>query len=179
MSPQTKINISMAILFGMTAMVIVDLYKKANDPIIVIENQIEVVIEQAERCQDSIDCLWLAEAIYFEARGEPTKGQIAVGFVVLNRLERTYFPDSIEGVIRQGCHFSYRCDGSFRRGVANLEAYQKALYIAEGLLNGEYEDPTNGADHYLNPSKVKSTPKWARAYEHVATIGNHRYHKRG
>ena len=59
----------------------------------------------------------LAEAIYFEARGEPVEGQFAVAEVILNRVESPKFPNSICKVVRQGtgrkhaCQFSYNCDG--------------------------------------------------------------------
>ena len=59
----------------------------------------------------------LAEAIYFEARGEPAVGQMAVGRVIMNRTRRVHYPDTICGVVNQNaqllnrCQFSYRCDG--------------------------------------------------------------------
>ena len=59
----------------------------------------------------------LAEALYFEARGEPIKGQLAVGEVVLNRVEDPRYPNSICKVVNQGtgrrfaCQFTYTCDG--------------------------------------------------------------------
>ena len=60
----------------------------------------------------------LAEAIYFESRGEPLEGQIAVAEVVLNRVDDRSFPKTVCGVTRQGvgsgrgCQFSYACDGA-------------------------------------------------------------------
>ncbi|MEY8840212.1 cell wall hydrolase, partial [Cribrihabitans sp. XS_ASV171] len=59
----------------------------------------------------------LAEALYFEARGEPVKGQFAVAEVILNRVESSRYPDTFCGVIRQGtgrkyqCQFTFTCDG--------------------------------------------------------------------
>src|SRR6056297_641376 len=59
----------------------------------------------------------LAEALYFEARGETIKGQFAVAEVIMNRVESARFPGSICGVINQGtgrkyaCQFTYTCDG--------------------------------------------------------------------
>ncbi len=60
----------------------------------------------------------LAQAIYFESRGEPLDGQIAVAEVVLNRVDDRRFPKTVCGVTRQGvgsgrgCQFSYACDGN-------------------------------------------------------------------
>lgn len=58
----------------------------------------------------------LATAIYFEARGEPVRGQVAVGQVILNRMRSPLFPQTICGVVYQGqmhpgCQFSFTCDG--------------------------------------------------------------------
>ena len=59
----------------------------------------------------------LTEALYFEARGETLKGQLAVAEVILNRVDNRKYPDSICGVITQGaskrhkCQFSFKCDG--------------------------------------------------------------------
>eukprot|EP00581_Thalassiosira_minuscula_P035425 CAMPEP_0184455124 /NCGR_PEP_ID=MMETSP0740-20130409/22369_1 /TAXON_ID=385413 /ORGANISM="Thalassiosira miniscula, Strain CCMP1093" /LENGTH=142 /DNA_ID=CAMNT_0026826875 /DNA_START=64 /DNA_END=489 /DNA_ORIENTATION=- len=59
----------------------------------------------------------LAEALYFEARGETVKGQFAVAEVILNRVKSAQFPNSLCGVIKQGtgrkyqCQFTYTCDG--------------------------------------------------------------------
>ena len=59
----------------------------------------------------------LAEAIYFESRGEPLEGQVAVAEVVLNRVDDRQFPQTVCGVTNQGagsgrgCQFSYACDG--------------------------------------------------------------------
>ena len=76
--------------------------------------------------EDELNCL--AEAVYFEARGEGAYGQRAVAEVILNRRADPAFPDSVCGVVHQGfnpsspklhkCQFSYYCDGlpeAFRR----------------------------------------------------------------
>ncbi|HET9070116.1 MAG TPA: cell wall hydrolase, partial [Amaricoccus sp.] len=53
----------------------------------------------------------LAEAVYFEARGTGAAGETAVAHVVVNRSKNSKFPDTLCGVVGQGCQFSYRCDG--------------------------------------------------------------------
>lgn len=144
-------------------------------PQIVVRN--EVVVQEKDQCIDSLDCLLLAEAIYHEARGEPKEGQIAVAYVILNRVESIYFPDTIKAVINYRCHFSFRCDGSQDSGVSDMRAFKIALNVASGAIDGKYSDPTNVADHYFNPSKVE--PHWSFEYKHVASIGRHAFHRRG
>ena len=43
----------------------------------------------------------LADALYFEARGESVAGQLAVGLVIFNRVEHPKYPDTVCGVTRQ------------------------------------------------------------------------------
>ena len=79
----------------------------------------------------------LAEAIYFEARGEPVEGQFAVAEVVLNRVDSPKCPNSICKVVRQGtgrkpaCQFSYNCDGKLEY-IASGSAYDQAERLARG-----------------------------------------------
>ncbi len=129
-------------------------------------------------CVEDTECRVLAEAIYYEARGEDLQGQIAVGWVIMNRVNSKYFPNSISEVVRQSCQFSYRCDGSMKNGFAERQAYKHARMVAKGIILGVFEDPTNGANHYLNLEKVKAVPRWARVYPKVASIGNHDFHVR-
>jgi len=144
-------------------------------PQVVVENKI--IVHESDQCIDSIDCMLLAEAVYHEARGEPIQGQIAVAYVILNRMESIHFPDTIYTVINQRCNFSYTCDGSLQKGIRDLKSFQRALKVANDVINGVYSDPTGGADHYYNPYKVN--PQWSDAYVEVASIGRHVFHKRG
>ncbi len=82
----------------------------------------------------------LAEAIYFEARGESLAGQFAVAEVILNRVESPRYPGSICGVVRQGadrrggCQFSYVCDGR-PEVIADADAWDRAGKIAALMLD--------------------------------------------
>ena len=64
----------------------------------------------------------LAEAVYFEARGEAVRGQIAVAQVVMNRAFSGIYPDTVCGVVYQNkhrhlaCQFTFACDNNRRRG---------------------------------------------------------------
>lgn len=134
--------------------------------------------DKASKCLRNEECRILAEAIYFEARGESLIGQQAVGHVILNRVSSPYFPDTVKEVIKYRCHFSYRCDGSLERGIHEKNAWNRSLKIAKDVLFGKIDDPTNGADHYANPSKVKRIPRWMRVYETVAVIDQHHFYRR-
>src|SRR5699024_3882114 len=77
----------------------------------------------------------LAEAIYFEARGESVRGQFAVGEVILNRVDSTAYPDSICGVVNQGCQFTYTCDGR-PETVHERAAWRRVGKVARLLIDG-------------------------------------------
>jgi len=108
----------------------------------------------------------LARLISAEARGEPYVGQVAVGAVVLNRVQHPSFPGTIAGVIYQSGAFSCIADGQFNQPVA-ASAYR----AADDALNGW--DPTGGAIYYFNPATATSAWIWSRPL--ILTIGKHRF----
>ena len=108
----------------------------------------------------------LARIISAEARGEPYEGQVAVGAVILNRVEHPSFPNTLSGVIYQPGAFSCLYDGGVNASVAD-SAYQ----AAREAINGS--DPTGGAIYYYNP--VKSTNKWIFSRPVITVIGDHRF----
>lgn len=108
----------------------------------------------------------LARIISAEARGEPYIGQVAVGAVVLNRVEHPSFPSTISGVVYQNGAFSCLDDGQFDKPVAD-----SAYKAARDALNGW--DPSGGAIYYFNPSTATSNWIWSRP--HITTIGKHRF----
>ena len=110
------------------------------------------------------DVYLLAQCIYSESRGEPYKGQVAVGAVVLNRVKSSAFPNSISGVIYQKGAFSAVDDGQI-----NLTPNDSALKAAKDAMNGW--DPTGGCLYYYNPAKT--TNRWIRSRPVVVQIGNH------
>ena len=75
------------------------------------------IIDNLPKPKPTSEMKCLAEAIYFEARGEAIEGQYAVGEVIINRVLSNEFPNSVCGVISEGanrlnaCQFSYNCDG--------------------------------------------------------------------
>ncbi len=106
----------------------------------------------------------LARIISAEARGEPYTGQVAVGAVVLNRVEHPSFPDTISGVIYQNGAFTAVNDGQFWQPVA-----ASAYNAARDALNGW--DPSGGAIYYYNPAKTSN--RWIRSRPVITTIGDH------
>lgn len=114
----------------------------------------------------SADYDLLARIISAEARGEPYMGQVAVGAVILNRIEHPSFPDTLSGVVYQKGAFSCLNDGQFYESVAD-SAYNAASDAINGL------DPSGGAIYYYNP--VKSTNKWIFSRKIITVIGNHRF----
>lgn len=117
---------------------------------------------------DMVDLL--ARLINGEARGEPYKGQVAVGAVVMNRVKSSEFPDTISGVIYQKGQFSCVTDGQFNKAIDEDSTVYKA---AQEALNGA--DPTNGCLFFYNPKTSKS--KWLYTRQTVITIGSHRFAK--
>ena len=115
---------------------------------------------------ESGDVDLLARLISAEARGEPYEGQVAVGAVVLNRVEHASFPNSISGVIYQSGAFSCLDDGQFDEPVA-----ESAYRAAQDALNGW--DPSSGAIYYFNPSTATSSWIWSRPV--ILTIGKHMF----
>ena len=116
----------------------------------------------AGQSQTSVELL--ARVISAEARGEPYTGQVAVGAVILNRVEHPSFPDTIAGVVYQSGAFTCMTDGQINQPVS--ESSRRA---AQDALNGV--DPTGGALYYYNPSKTPN--KWMLSLPVISTIGNH------
>jgi spore germination cell wall hydrolase CwlJ-like protein len=122
----------------------------------------------------------LAIAIYFEARGEPQPGQIAVGQVILNRVRSPLFPETICGVVYQGqmspgCQFSFTCDG--RTDVPRNDAqWAQAQDIARRITKGELWLPEVGYSTYYHADYVR--PNWAGSMSRIDTIGRHIFYKK-
>ena len=115
---------------------------------------------------NSADYELLARIISAEARGETYLGQVAVGAVVLNRVEHPSFPDTVSGVIYQNGAFSCLYDGQFYEPIED-SAYSAARDALNGL------DPSGGAIYYYNPKTA--TSKWIFSRPVITTIGDHRF----
>lgn len=127
------------------------------------------------------DAQWqcLAQAIYFESRGEPLAGQIAVAEVVLNRVGSRQFPSTVCGVTRQGagsgkgCQFSYACDGNSDAMRSSL-ARDRSEKLARLMLDGRPRTVAGGAT-YFHVRSIR--PDWSRRFSRTATIGHHMFYR--
>lgn len=121
----------------------------------------------------------LAEALYFEARGESVRGMFAVGEVILNRVDSSRYPSTLCGVINQGtgrqfaCQFTYTCDGA-AEVIHEPAAWAKVGKVARLLIDGAPRQLTDGATHYHTRAV---NPRWARVFPRTATIGSHHFYR--
>ena len=125
----------------------------------------------ADRC--------LAQAIYFEARGEPFEGRMAVAQVIQTRIADPRYPNDVCAVVfqnagrRHRCQFSFACDGKSDRPPPS-PAWNSAARLARLVNTGYLRDLTGGATHY-HADYVK--PDWTREAAPTATIGRHRFYR--
>jgi len=117
----------------------------------------------------------LAQVIYFEARGEPVAGQIAVAQVTINRRDSSLFPNTLCGVVSQQgpCQYSWYCDGKSDVLPINDEAYEARL-LANKILANKPEDITGGALFFHSTS---IDPGWYNL-EKTVEIGAHVFYRR-
>ncbi len=122
----------------------------------------------------------LATGIYFEARGEPARGQAAVAQVILNRVRNPTYPNSICGVVYQNkhkinaCQFSFACD-RIRDKVNNRRLWKLANHIAGETIAGRIWQPQVGSSTHYHATYVN--PKWARHMVKVGKIGLHIFYR--
>lgn len=121
----------------------------------------------------------LAEALYFEARGESVKGQFAVAEVILNRVGTKLYPNTVCKVVHQGtgrkyaCQFTYTCDGHADK-IREPAAWAQVGKIARLMLDGGPRTLTKGATHYHTTAV---NPRWARKFPRTASIGVHLFYR--
>lgn len=130
---------------------------------------------------DPQELLCLAQNVYFEARGEPRAGQLAVAHVVMNRVAHNRFPGTICETIRDGgrrlnqCQFSWFCDGRSDQPV-DRAAWTRSLEIAQMVYTGRSVDPTGGAMWY-HADYV--SPDWRHDFIAGPKIGQHHFYGDG
>lgn len=121
----------------------------------------------------------LAEALYFEARGESFRGQVAVAEVILNRVDSKRYPNSICGVVQQGqsrrnaCQFSYNCDGVANR-IGEKGVFEDLGKLAWVMMRGRERTLTDDALFYHNTSV---RPRWSRKLVRTTRIGDHIFYR--
>jgi len=135
-----------------------------------------MVPARAATAQQEVGCL--AQAIYFESRGEPEGGMLAVGHVVLNRSRDPGFPHGICGVVYQrsggGCQFSFACDGRSDRPTNNAD-WAQSMALAKAIYAGRTTDPTRGALWF---HRVSVRSDLGPGIRRSARIGRHVFFRR-
>ena len=122
----------------------------------------------------------LARGIYFEARGEPVKGQAAVAQVILNRVRNPHYPNSICGVVYQNQHWYNRCQFSFacdriKDRINNKKLYKLAQHIAAETTAGRIWFPQVGSSTHYHATYV--APRWRKKMKRVGKIGLHIFYR--
>jgi len=136
-----------------------------------------VLKTDAEDRARAVHCL--AQAIYYEAAREPTKGQQAVAQVVLNRVRHPAYPKTVCGVVYQGaslptgCQFTFTCDGALRwRPEADL--WDRATAVAKQALAGYVDRDVGSATHY---HAAYVAPYWAPTLVKMTQVGQHIFYR--
>ncbi|MCH8097548.1 MAG: cell wall hydrolase [Proteobacteria bacterium] len=134
--------------------------------------------EAAVEMPEEVKCLALT--IYFESRGEPDAGKVAVGHVVMNRVNDPRFPGQVCKVVKQGgewrrnrCQFSWWCDGRSDK-PKDHRAWGLSKELANTIYAGMSEDPTDGALWY-HADYVK--PYWRNVFARGPKIGRHIFYR--
>ncbi len=122
----------------------------------------------------------LTAGIYFEARGEPVRGQAAVSQVILNRVKNPTYPNTICGVVYQNKHWRNRCQFSFacdniKDKVNDRKRWDIASYVARETTEGRIWFKEVGSSTHYHATYVN--PKWAHSMKKVGRIGLHIFYR--
>lgn len=151
-------------------------------PVSEVSNNRLVSVPKPKVCSSNPQCRVLAEAVFFEGRGESLKGQYAIAYTVINRRDSGKYSDTIKGVVNQKrrgiCQFSYVCQIKPWNRTAAIKgddkSWQTALDVAYNTLNYKVSDPTNGADHYHTKAVA---PVWRKKLKKILVVGNHIFYR--
>ncbi len=129
-------------------------------------------LAKAEKC--------LANAVYFEARGESVRGQIAVAQVVMNRVFSPFYPNDVCGVVYQNanrhlaCQFTFACDG-IPDVVTEPDAWARAQRIAHDMLDGKLWMPEVAKATHYHAYWVH--PDWVNEMKKIYKLGVHTFYR--
>lgn len=119
-----------------------------------------------------VNCV--AQNVYHESRGENFKGQLAVAFVTMNRVEDPRFPKTACGVVKQHVKHSWQFAWMPRKHrIEDMAAFEQSISVALIAMTRASEDPTHGATYFFDHSK--GTPGWSRHLDTLAVIGGHTF----
>lgn len=145
-----------------------------------IPDDVQIDFDAIPGGRDALVCLALND--YWEARGEPLEGRVAVAKVVLNRLADQRYPGTVCEVVGEhktesltACQFSWYCDGR-PDTPQELAAWRQSLMIASAVLHADaaIDDPSGGALWY---HAVSVHPVWADRFDETVQIGNHIFYR--
>jgi spore germination cell wall hydrolase CwlJ-like protein len=136
------------------------------------QSQHHVKVEQAH---EQVERLCLTQALYYEARGEGERGQLAVADVILQRQHSKYHPDTVCGVVYQPYQFSFVTDGSTLKEI-DVDAWNKADELSGRILRGEVKTSVTGKALFYHAKSVQ--PEWADEMIKTTEIGNHVFYRR-
>jgi spore germination cell wall hydrolase CwlJ-like protein len=119
---------------------------------------------------EQINCL--ATGIYYEAKGEPLSGQLAVAEVILNRTQSGRFPGTACGVLKQPGQFSFVRGGKLPEPNAGSTAWRTAVAVAHVAKRALWDSPAEGALFF---HARRLSPRWGKA--RVASVGNHVFYR--
>jgi spore germination cell wall hydrolase CwlJ-like protein len=128
---------------------------------------------KAEKC--------LADAIYFESRGEEKRGQMAVAQVIMNRVFSGYYPNNVCGVVYQNanrhlrCQFTFACEGKDLSKVDELDMWEQAKSISRDMLDGKiWLSEVGHATHY---HAYWVHPSWVHEMKKMYRLGVHTFYR--
>jgi spore germination cell wall hydrolase CwlJ-like protein len=122
----------------------------------------------------------LAEAVYFEARGEAVRGQIAVAQVVMNRTFSGFYPNTVCGVVYQNkhrhlaCQFTFACD-NVADVVREPDMWDRAKKIAKAMLDGQLWLPEVAKSTHYHAYWVH--PSWVSEMRKMYKFGVHTFYR--
>jgi spore germination cell wall hydrolase CwlJ-like protein len=122
----------------------------------------------------------LTEVIYFEARGEAVRGQIAVAQVVMNRTFSGFYPNTVCGVVYQNkhrhmaCQFTFACDNN-PDVVTEPEMWERAKKIAKAMLDGQIWLPEVDRSTHYHAYYVR--PSWVSEMKRMYKFGVHTFYR--
>jgi len=122
----------------------------------------------------------LAEAVYFEARGEAVRGQVAVAQVVLNRAFSGYYPTTVCGVVYQNkyrhfaCQFTFACDNN-PDVIREPDMWERAKKISKAMLDGQIWLPEVGKSTHYHAYWVR--PSWVNEMKKTYKFGVHTFYR--
>src|SRR5258706_7929789 len=122
----------------------------------------------------------LAEAVYFEARGEAVRGQIAVAQVVMNRAFSGFYPSTVCGVVYQNkhrhlaCQFTFACD-RVADVVREPDMWDRARKISKAMLDGQLWLPEVAKSTHYHAYWVR--PSWVNEMKKMYKFGVHTFYR--